>query len=67
MAELAGRRNARLSVEIESEKGQMRMKVTMWGECYTILGHAEYLAGDEALDAGGAIIELEDDMRRRVE
>lgn len=65
MAEIADSKRARLSIEIESENGQMRIKAMVWGEDYTILGRSEFLSGGEALDASGAADELRRDMERR--
>lgn len=65
MAELADSKGARLTVEIETGNGQMRIKAMVWGEDYTILGRSEFLSGGEALDASGAADELLRDMERR--
>lgn len=65
MAELADSKGARLTVEIETGNGQMRIKAMVWDEDYTILGRTEFLSGDEALDASGAADELRRDMERR--
>lgn len=65
MAELADSKGARLTVEIETGNGQMRIKAMVWDEDYTILGRTEFLSGDEALDVSGAADELRRDMERR--
>lgn len=65
MAEIADRRNAKLTVEITTDRGQKQVGVTMWGMDYTILGRASFLAGDTALEARDAVSELERDMKSR--
>lgn len=65
MAEIADRRNAKLTVEIITDRGQKQVRVTMWGMDYTILGCASFLAGDTALEARDAVSELERDMKSR--
>lgn len=65
MAELADSKGARLTVEIETGNGQMRIKAMVWGEDYSILGRSEFLSGDTALEARDAVSELERDMKSR--
>lgn len=65
MAEIADSKRARLSVEIESENGQLRMKAMLWGNDYTILGRAEYLACSAALEPEAALEVLLNDIKER--
>lgn len=65
MAEIADRRNAKLTVEITTDRGQKQVRVTMWSMDYTILGCASFLAGDTAFDVKDAVSELENDMKSR--
>lgn len=65
MAEIADSKKARLSLEIETDNGQMRMKALLWGKGYDLLGRVEFLAGNTALGKDEAIMELEADMASR--
>lgn len=64
-AEIAKKKGGRLSVNIEYEDGQMRIKITVWGDSYSILGHMEFLSGDEPLGAEDAARELQGDIDSR--